>query len=110
MLANAAYVAAWPSATLFYVANVVLHLLLGSITVVWLMRREAKFAPLAIAALLGVYLIFRGAVTENRWIVTAHIAFAIVGLTLLLPRLRVVIAVLTIAAGALRWNMPERRI
>ena len=74
LIGNAAYVAALPSATIFYVANVLLHLVLGAAAVVWLFRihrRSAKFIPLALAALLGVYLIFKGAVTTNRWAVAA---------------------------------------
>jgi len=46
---NAAYTAALPSATIFYVANVVLHLALGTAAVLWLgfiWRRSPKVAPL----------------------------------------------------------------
>ena len=56
MAANAAYVAALPSATIFYVANVLLHLVLGAAGVGWLLwkwRRSARALPLAAAALAG---------------------------------------------------------
>src|SRR3954464_12282999 len=46
---NAAYVAALPSATVFYVANVLLHLVLGSATaafLVWRYRRTPRALPL----------------------------------------------------------------
>ena len=59
LLANAAYVAAWPAPNLFYVANVLLHLLLGSIAFLllgWQWRRSARIAPLCVAAALGVFL------------------------------------------------------
>jgi hypothetical protein len=36
MLLNAAYVAALPAATVLYIANVLLHLVLGTVIVVWL--------------------------------------------------------------------------
>ena len=67
---NAAYTAALPSATIFYVANVVLHLALGTAAVLWLgfiWRRSPKVAPLVLAGILGVYLIFAGATTSHRW-------------------------------------------
>src|ERR1043166_2470389 len=110
LIGNAAYVAALPSATIFYVANVLLHLVLGAAAVVWLFRihrRSAKFIPLALAALLGVYLIFKGAVTTNRWVVAAHIAFAVAGLALLLPKSRSALAVLAVAAAVLRLRSEE---
>ena len=113
LIGNAAYVAALPSATIFYVANVLLHLVLGAAAVVWLFRihrRSAKFIPLALAALLGIYLIFKGAVTTNRWVVAAHIAFAVAGLALLLPKSRSALAVLAVAAAVLRFGLPEHRI
>lgn len=113
LVVNAAYVAALPSATVFYVANVLLHLALGTITVVWLARiwgRNPKIAPLAVAAVLGGYLIFKGAVTENRWILWSHIALAVIGLVMLLPRWRIGILTLALVAAALRFGMPENRI
>jgi tetratricopeptide (TPR) repeat protein len=112
-IANAAYVAALPSPTVFYVVNVLLHLALGAAAVVWLFRvhrRSAKFVPLAVAGLLGVYLIFTGAVLANRWAVAAHIVLALAGLAILLPRWRVALAVIAVASAALRFGMPESRI
>lgn len=113
MIANAAYIAALPSPAIFYVANVLLHLALGVAAIVWLFKRRgwsAKMMPLALTALLGVYLIFTGAVTSNRWVVAAHIALGVAGLAVLLPRWRLALAVLTIAAAALRFGIPETRI
>ncbi|MEO7145485.1 MAG: tetratricopeptide repeat protein [Bryobacteraceae bacterium] len=113
LIANAAYVAALPSPTIFYVANVLLHLALGAAAVVWLIRRRGwsmKMALLALSALLGVYLIFTGAVMGNRWIVAAHIALGVVGLAILFPRSRVALAVLAIIAAGLRFGLPAHRI
>jgi Flp pilus assembly protein TadD len=111
-LLNAAYVAALPSATVFYIANVLLHLALGAAVVIWLLlrKRTARTVPLAIAGVLGVYLIFAGATTDHRTILLAHIALAVVGLAILLPRWRVPIAALTILAATLRLNPTEARI
>jgi Flp pilus assembly protein TadD len=109
-LLNAAYVAALPSATVFYIANVLLHLLLGAIVVIWLARKQARYLPLACAGLLGAWLTFAGATTDHRTILYAHIALAVIGLTILLPRWRVPILALTVLAAALRFNPPQDRI
>jgi Flp pilus assembly protein TadD len=110
---NAAYVAAAPSATVFYIANVVLHLALGAATVIWLAfayRRSPKLIPLALAGVLGVYLIFAGATTDHRAILWAHIALAVTGLALLLPRFAVPLGVLTLLALTLRFGTTPDRI
>src|SRR4029077_13411449 len=88
LLLNAAYVAALPSATLFYVANVLLHVVLGLSGVVvlcWHWRHSPKIAVLVVAAALGAFLVAKGAVTDNRWVLWAHIALASGGLALVLP-------------------------
>ncbi|MGH9667918.1 MAG: tetratricopeptide repeat protein [Bryobacteraceae bacterium] len=113
LIANTAYVAALPSATIFYVGNVLLHLGLGIAVVVWLYRRDGrslKFLPLALAALLGIYLIFTGAVLSNRWVVALHIALGVIGLAILFPRSRIALAVLTVVAAGLRFGLPAQRI
>ncbi len=111
---NAAYVAALPAASLFYVANVLLHLVLGTATVVWLARtwrRSPKFVPLAAAAAIGVYLMFVGATTEHRWALWAHILLAVAGLMIFLPaRWRAGLAILAVIAAALRFGLPQDRI
>ncbi len=111
---NAAYVAALPSATIFYVANVLLHLLLGlaAIAVVcWQWRSSPKISLLILAALLGGYVLVKGAVTANRWALWAHIASAAVGLALFLPRRwRVGLAAIAIVAAVLRFGRAADRI
>src|SRR5580704_3899458 len=110
---NAAYTAALPSPTVFYIANVVLHLALGAATVIWLgytWRRSPKIVPLILAGILGAYLIFVGATTDHRWALWTHVALSIIGLAILLPRWRVGLATLAVAAAALRFGMPEARI
>jgi Flp pilus assembly protein TadD len=112
-LLNAAYVAALPSASIFYIANVLLHLVLGTAVVVWLgirWWRSARFVPLGLAAALGVWLIFAGATTPHQWALVAHIALAVAGFAILMPRWRPALALLAIAAAALRFGMPENRI
>ena len=109
-LLNAAYVAALPSATVFYVANVLLHLVLGAAVVIVLARRRLQFVPLLCAGLLGAYLIVGGATRDHWSILYAHIALAVIGLGILLPRWRVPILALTVLAGALRYYAPQDRI
>ncbi|MGA2721902.1 MAG: tetratricopeptide repeat protein [Bryobacteraceae bacterium] len=110
---NAAYVAAAPSATVFYIANVLLHLLLGTASVVWLgfaYRRSARVVPLVLAGVLGVYLAFVGATTDHRGILLAHIALAVAGLALLMPRWTAPLAALAVLALALRFGAAPERI
>ena len=67
MIINAAYVAALPAATIFYAANVLLHLILGAAAVVWLFRShglKTRFAPLGIATLL----VLPDRPNEARWL------------------------------------------
>ncbi|HEY6346828.1 MAG TPA: tetratricopeptide repeat protein [Bryobacteraceae bacterium] len=127
LLVNAAYVAALPSATVFYVANVLLHVLLGAAGVVvlcWQWRNipltrtthslcaYPKIALLLTAALLGGFLLAKGATTDHRWALWAHIVLAVTGLAMLLPspRWRAGLALLAVAAVALRFGMPPDRI
>jgi Cytochrome c554 and c-prime/Tetratricopeptide repeat len=115
LLLNAAYVAALPSATIFYVANVLLHVVAGAAGVgvlCWQWRRSPKITPLAIAALLGGFLVVKGAITANRWALWMHIALGVAGLAILLPRgrWRTALAGLAIVAAALRFGWPADRI
>jgi Flp pilus assembly protein TadD len=113
MALNAAYVAALPAPTVFYIANVLLHLVLGAAAVVWLgfrWRRSVRVLPLILAGALGAWLIFAGATLPHRWILLLHVTLAVVGLAILLPRWSAALAVLTVAAVALRLGTPEARI
>jgi Flp pilus assembly protein TadD len=110
---NAAYVAAAPAATVFYIANVVAHLFLGAAVVVWLgyrYRGNLKVAPLVLAGLLGVYLMIAGATTDHRAILLTHIALAVVGLALLMPRWIAPLGALAVLAVALRFGAQVERI
>src|SRR5580700_3942870 len=109
VIANAAYLAAFPDANLFYVANILLHPVLG-LLLLWQFRRSAKVSPLLVGAAIGLYLIAGGATTDHYKIVWAHIALAVVGLALLKPRWTVVLAGLALAAAGLRFGLPQDRI
>ncbi|HXS95624.1 MAG TPA: tetratricopeptide repeat protein [Candidatus Limnocylindrales bacterium] len=110
---NAAYVAAAPAPTIFYIANVLLHLALGAAATVWLVsryRRSPRAALLALAGALGVYLIFAGATRDHRAILIAHVALAVVGLAMLMPRWTLQLAALSALVIALRFGLPADRI
>ena len=115
LLLNAAYVAALPSATIFYVGNVLLHVglgLAGVLVLCWQWRRSPKTALLVAAALLGGFLLVEGATTDHRLALWGHIVLAVTGLALLLPsaRWRAALATLAIAAAALRFGRAPERI
>jgi tetratricopeptide (TPR) repeat protein len=91
LLVNSSYLAAYAVPTLFYFANVALHLVLGVIvTVVFAaygfkrfrqFSRTMKLAVflLAVSAALGLFLMRFGATRPYRWALYSHIAFAFAG-------------------------------
>jgi len=124
---NAAYVAALPSATVFYVANMLLHVVLGAAVVALLLwrswsrppaghagnragMRALRLLPLAIAALLGAWLTFAGATFDHRAVLWLHIALAVAGLAILLPRWTPALGLAAALALALRFGAPPDRI
>jgi len=102
LLVNTAYITAFPSPTLFYMANALLHLVLGlalTVLLVRLWRREARAAPeggaaqasagvpaaasgaaaiwlLVAAAVAGGALAVAGNTTPHRWLLWTHIVLA----------------------------------
>ena len=113
MTLNAGYVAALPSATVAYITNVLLHIVLGAIgsgVLIWKWRRSPKMLPVLVAAGLGIYLIGAGATTDHRAILIAHVALAVAGMMLLLPRWTGGLALATVLALVLRFGAPPDRI
>jgi tetratricopeptide (TPR) repeat protein len=89
LLINTAYVAALPSPTIFYMGNVLLHLVLGAVLTVALFFLLRQFPSAAgfflVASALGIFLAVRGNTAPHRWALIAHIAAAAIGLALLIP-------------------------
>jgi tetratricopeptide (TPR) repeat protein len=95
LLVNSAYIFSFETASIFYVANVLLHVILGVGLIIALAailligggKFRNRIWPGAIALLLagglGLYLVRFGAVRQNHWIVLAHIAAAAVGVVAL---------------------------
>jgi tetratricopeptide (TPR) repeat protein len=81
LIVNSAYLAAFPQPTIFYMANVVLHLLLGigvmAAALVLLRRLGWPSAILLIAGLPAIYLAVRGNTLDHRAILWLHIALAV---------------------------------
>ena len=101
LVANSAYLAAFGDPTLFYVANALLHPLLGIIAgiflVVFSLRHRGLLAgttgaltglSLALAAGFGVYLLFVGMTRPHSLALYAHVGAAIAGVLLLFVVLR----------------------
>src|SRR5581483_12414215 len=94
LLINSAYIWAFPSPTLIYVANVIGHLALGvllGICVTVMIARRGMTAPFAapvaclvVASASALYLVIAGNVRETRWAYWTHISFALTGTALLL--------------------------
>ncbi len=93
-IANSAYLYASESASLFYLANIFIHLGFGFLLLVVLflffrrqyqeMQPEARLAGilLFLAGLLGVVLIYTGATRPYQWLLTVHVIVACAGAAL----------------------------
>jgi tetratricopeptide (TPR) repeat protein len=79
LVVNTAYVAAFAFPTVFYMGNVLLHLVLGvlfTIAAIVLARRDMGPATLGLligSALFGLYLARFGSLLSNRWALTLHV-------------------------------------
>src|SRR4029077_7398648 len=89
LLINTAYIAAFNSPTVFYMGNVLLHLMLGvvlTVALLFLLRRFPVAAGFFLAAAaLGIFLAVRGNTFDHRWALIAHVVAAALGLVILTP-------------------------
>jgi tetratricopeptide (TPR) repeat protein/multisubunit Na+/H+ antiporter MnhF subunit len=89
---NAGYLAAFAHATLFYVANVFLHIALGAALAIWALAALRRFpfeaGIIVLSAIPAAYLIARGNTSDHRAILIAHIAIAAAALIVVIARSR----------------------
>jgi len=96
ILLNTGYIAAFANPTVFYMANVLAHLVLGTIVALMFgvllirdrgVRRGTGPAAsfFAIALGFGLYLVQVGNLREHSWVLTTHIIAAAAGVAAVLP-------------------------
>jgi len=96
LLLNTGYISAFATPSIFYMANVLLHLVLGLVLAgafVLLLTREPDLrrpliAPavcFAIALAFALYLLWVGNLREHRWLLNAHVVSSLAGVVALLP-------------------------
>jgi tetratricopeptide (TPR) repeat protein len=96
LLVNTAYVAAFASPTIFYMANVLGHVVLGILVAVLgaatLWRHRELRAPLAAAGILfaialvvGLYLTIHGNLADDRWVLRLHVAAGALAVAAIVP-------------------------
>jgi len=99
LLINTGYIAAFASPTIFYMSNVLVHLVLGvalAIAVAFLVAKNADVRRAIAPALLfflvafvaAVYLVAAGNVREHRWMLWVHVGSASLGVIALIPYAR----------------------
>ena len=96
LLLNTGYISAFATPSIFYMANVLLHLVLGLVLAVafaLLLKREPELrrpliAPavfFAIALAFALWLVWVGNLREHRWVLNAHMVSSLLGVVALLP-------------------------
>ncbi len=96
LLVNTAYITAFSSATVIYMGNVLLHLVLGTalaLAILFTFRKRKELiagAPVAmgfflLALVFGLVLTWKGNVHANAWLLWSHIAAAAGGVLALIP-------------------------
>ena len=85
-LISTGYIAGFATASIFYMANVLLHVFLGAALLIAGLRYTPKLAwtPLGLAALTGAWLTWKGALLANQSILGLHIVLGVIGLIVLL--------------------------
>ena len=96
LLLNSGYISAFATPSVFYMANVLLHLVLGAVLAgafALLLKRQPDLRrPLivpavffAIAVASALWLVWVGNLREHRWLLNAHVAVSLLGVVVLLP-------------------------
>jgi hypothetical protein len=91
LLVNSAYIAAFNHASIFYMANVLLHLMLGLglmvLAAIWVRRYPVPSAAFLLAGLPAIFLAVRGNTMDHRWVFWTHIALAVFAVVIIGVRL-----------------------
>ena len=91
LLLNTAYVAAFAQPTIFYMGQVVLHLVLGflfAVLALWFYRREGGFWRtnlLRLSLITGLVIVVLGNTFPNRWVLWCHIGVSALFVAALAP-------------------------
>ena len=96
LLLNTGYISAFATPSIFYMANVLLHLVLGVVLAAafaLLLKRQPDLrrpliAPavlFAIAVVSALWLVWLGYLREHRWMLNAHVVSSLLGVAALLP-------------------------
>jgi tetratricopeptide (TPR) repeat protein len=122
LILNSAWLAAFAHATIFYMANVLLHLVLGLalmvVAAVLARRYPRECGAFLLAGAAGLYLAIRGNLMEHRPVLWLHILLAVLALAIIalrLPRVWrarfagaiVVVALLPASAVLYRRVLPD---
>ncbi len=116
---NSALLWAFPSATAFNVANLLLHVGLGAVlgvAALFFARVEIRFTWIAVAALTGVWLAIVGNTRDHRVILLVHVAISLCAFAAWFAKTRRFLAVkiavaaaasVLVAGMAVRWFIPH---
>src|SRR5690349_4407755 len=116
LLLNSAYLAALPSATTFYVGNMLLHLGLGAAVLVFALKSVRAYpresGAMVAAGIVGLYLAVAGNTLDHRWMLWLHIAFGVAAAALIIARLPrkpalAVLLALVVAGVSYRYFLPR---
>src|SRR5580658_7766146 len=116
---NAAYLAAFAHATIFYEANVLLHLGLGFALALlaarYLRRYPIECGTFLAAALAAFYLVVHGNTYDERWILRLHIllaelALAFIGWRFVRSRIGIAALAVLLLLPIIPWPQPRNRI
>ena len=96
LLLNSGYISAFATPSIFYMANVLLHFVLGlalALAFAWLLKRQPDLgrqlmvpaAFFAITLVFALWLVSVGNLREHRWMLNAHVVTSLIGVIALLP-------------------------
>jgi len=92
LILNSGYIAAFPSATVFFMANVVLHLALGVVlmaaALVLIKRYPGACGAFLAAGLPALFLVFRGNTLDHRAILWLHVVLGVLAAALAVIAIR----------------------